>query len=54
MKRNLAIEEDNSAIQIEKLSIGQLKKAFLNKNYHENTKDKILIGKKGVIKIYRL
>ena len=42
-ERNPAIEEGNPAIQTEKLSIEKIKKAFLNKNYRENTKDKILV-----------
>ena len=39
---NPAIEERNPSILSEKLSIEKLKKAFLNKNYRENTKDKII------------
>ena len=41
-ERNQAIEERNTSIQSEKLSIEKLKKAFLNKNYRENTKNNIL------------
>ncbi|MCI6243362.1 MAG: hypothetical protein PUF81_03150 [Lachnospiraceae bacterium] len=37
-----AIDERNPSIQSEKLSIEKLKKGFLNKNYRENTKDKII------------
>lgn len=41
-EKNPVIEERNPAIQSEKLSIEKLKKAFLNKNYRENTKNNIL------------
>ena len=41
-EKNPAIEERNPSIQSEKLSIEKLKKGFLNKNYRENTKDKII------------
>lgn len=42
-ERNPSIEDENRSTQNEKLSIEKLKKAFLNKNYRENTKDNILL-----------
>ena len=42
-ERNPAIEERNKYIHIEKMSIKNLKKAFLNRNYRENTKNNILL-----------
>ena len=39
---NRAIQERNPAIQIEKLSIENLRKAFLNRNYRKNTIENIL------------